>query len=99
MDLQHKVAHLNKVAEVLLNLNNSDPENRRLARYEYSKMNLTSAIKLEQVEKEIKENQEQMNTTIDEYEYGVIRLEELVNILGDSKLYNIYNLEEGIKSI
>lgn len=99
MDLQDKVAHLNKVAEVLLNLNNSDPENRRLVRSEYSKMNLTSAIKLEQVEKEIKENQEQMNTTIDEYEYGVIRLEKLVNILGDSKLYNIYNLEEGIKSI
>lgn len=99
MDLQDKVAHLNKVAEVLLNLNNSDPENRRLVRYEYSKMNLTSAIKLEQVEKEIKENQEQMNTTIDEYEYRVIRLEKLVNILGDSKLYNIYNLEEGIKSI
>lgn len=99
MDLQDKVAHLNKVAEVLLNLNNSDPENRRLVRSEYSKMNLTSAIKLEQVEKEIKENQEQMNTTIDEYEYGVIRLEKLVNILGDSKLYNIYNLEEGIKSL
>ncbi len=52
-ELQDKVAYLNKVAEVLLNLNNSDSENRRLARYDYAKMNLTSAIKLEQVEKEI----------------------------------------------
>lgn len=56
-------------------------------------------LEISPIEKEIKENQEQMNTTIDEYEYGVIRLEKLVNILGDSKLYNIYNLEEGIKSI
>lgn len=54
-------------------------------------------LEISPIEKEIKENQEQMNTTIDEY--GVIRLEKLVNIFGDSKLYNIYNLEEGIKSI
>ena len=46
IDLQDKVAHLNKVAEVLINLNNSYPENRRLAKYDYAKMNLTSDIKL-----------------------------------------------------
>ncbi|KIS06403.1 ORF4 relaxase [Streptococcus equi subsp. zooepidemicus Sz16] len=45
-DLQDKVNHLNKVAEVLLNLNNFDTENRRMAKYDYAKMNLTSAIKL-----------------------------------------------------
>ncbi|HEM5236673.1 TPA: lantibiotic (srt) production protein, partial [Streptococcus suis] len=39
------------VAEVLLNLDNNDIENRRLAKYDYAKMNLTAAIKLEQVEK------------------------------------------------
>lgn len=87
-DLQDKVAHLNKVAEVLLNLDSSDPENRRLARYDYGKMNLTPAIKLEKVEKEIENCQKQMNEYIDEYEHHVRRLEKLVNTINfaiDSK--------------
>ncbi|HGA1494360.1 TPA: SAG1250 family conjugative relaxase [Streptococcus suis] len=83
-DLQDKVAYLNKVAEVLLNLNNSDPENRRLARYDYAKMNLTPAIKLEEVEKEISENQDTMTKWIDDYEYKVRRLEILVQTLSHS---------------
>ena len=83
-DLQDKVAYLNKVAEVLLNLNNSDPENRRLARYDYAKMNLTPAIKLEEVEKEISENQDTMNEWIDDYEYKVRRLEILIQTLSHS---------------
>ncbi|HEL2383528.1 TPA: relaxase/mobilization nuclease domain-containing protein [Streptococcus suis] len=83
-DLQDKIAHLNKVAEVLLNLNNSDPENRRLARYDYAKMNLTPAIKLEEVEKEISENQDTMTKWIDDYEYKVRRLEILVQTLSHS---------------
>ncbi|VTS17060.1 SAG1250 family conjugative relaxase [Streptococcus pseudoporcinus] len=82
-DLQDKVAHLNKVAEVLLNLNNSDPENRRLARYDYAKMNLTSAIKLKQVEKEISENQNSLTKWIDDYEYKVRRLEAFVKTIGE----------------
>ncbi|HGA1267317.1 TPA: SAG1250 family conjugative relaxase, partial [Streptococcus suis] len=52
-EIQEHIDHLNKVAEVLLNLDNNDIENRRLAKYDYAKMNLTAAIKLEQVEKEI----------------------------------------------
>lgn len=54
-DYQDKLAYLNKVAEVLLNLDNADPENRRLARYDYAKMNLTAAITLEHLEKKYKE--------------------------------------------
>ncbi|MFA9494010.1 SAG1250 family conjugative relaxase [Streptococcus sp. E17BB] len=80
-ELQDKVAHLNKVAEVLLNLNNSDPENRRLARYDYGKMNLTPDIKLEQVEKEIGDNQDSLTKWIDDYEYKVRRLEALVQTI------------------
>lgn len=83
-DLQDKVAYLNKVAEVLLNLNNSDPENRRLARYDYAKMNLIPAIKLEEVEKEISENQDTMTKWIDDYEYKVRRLEILIQTLSHS---------------
>ncbi|MEG3306964.1 relaxase [Streptococcus suis] len=88
-ELQDKVAHLNKVAEVLLNLNNSDLENRRLARYDYAKMNLTPDIKLEQVEKEIEDIQDQMNVAIDDYEYRVRRLENFGEILSNRKSVKI----------
>lgn len=83
-DLQDKVAYLNKVAEVLINLNNFDSENRRLARYDYAKMNLTAAITLEQVEEEIEKNQKSMTKWIDDYEYKVRKLEVLLQTLSHS---------------
>ncbi|MCK4026153.1 SAG1250 family conjugative relaxase [Streptococcus iners] len=98
-ELQDKVAHLNKVAEVLLNLNNSDPENRRLARYDYGKMNLTPAIKLKQVEKEIEENQNSLTKWIDDYDYKVRRLENFVSILDNTRNQNITKLKQEIKLI
>ncbi|MBO4107942.1 SAG1250 family conjugative relaxase [Streptococcus suis] len=98
-DYQDKLAYLNKVAEVLLNLNNADPENRRLARYDYAKMNLTSAIKLEQVEKEIAENQNSMTKWIDDYEYEIRRLEKFINILDNTRNQNITKLKQETKSI
>lgn len=98
-ELQDKVAHLNKVAEVLLNLNNSDPENRRLARYDYAKMNLTSAIKLKQVEKEIEENQNSLTKWIDDYDYKVRRLENFVSILDNTRNQNITKLKQETKLI
>ncbi|KAA0967510.1 lantibiotic streptin [Streptococcus cristatus] len=48
----------------------------------FAKMNLTSAIKLEQVEKAIEENQRFMTKWIDDYEYKVRRLENFINIKG-----------------
>lgn len=98
-DLQDKVAHLNKVAEVLINLNNSDPKNRRLAKYDYAKMNMTPAIKMEQVEKEIEENQKSMMKWIDDYEYKIRRMENFINILDNTRRQNITNLEQENKSI
>lgn len=98
-DYQDKLAYLNKVAEVLLNLNNSDSENRRLARYDYAKMNLTPAIKLEEVEKEISENQDTMTKWIDDYEYKVRRLENFVSILDNTRNQNITKLKQEIKLI
>lgn len=98
-DYRDKLAYLNKVAEVLLNLNNADPENRRLARYDYAKMNLTSAIKLEQVEKEIAENQNSMTKWIDDYEYEIRRLEKFINILDNTRNQNITKLKQETKSI
>lgn len=87
-DLQDKVAYLNKVAEVLINLNNSDSENRRLARYDYARMNLTAAITLEQVEEEIEKNQKSMTKWIDDYEYKVRKLEVLLQTLNHSLDYS-----------
>lgn len=97
--MQDKVTHLNKVAEVLINLNNSAPENRRLAKYDYAKMNLTSDIKLEQVEKEIEENQRFMTKWIDDYEYKVRRLENFTNILDNIRNQNVTKLERETKSV
>ncbi|HEL1934602.1 TPA: SAG1250 family conjugative relaxase [Streptococcus suis] len=98
-DYQDKLAYLNKVAEVLLNLNNADPESRRLARYDYAKMNLTPAIKLEQVEKEIAENQNSMTKWIDDYEYEIRRLEKFINILDNTRNQDITKLKQETKSI
>ncbi|RKV98593.1 MAG: lantibiotic (srt) production protein [Streptococcus sp.] len=82
-ELQDQIAHLNKVAEVLINLNNNDIENRRLARYDYAKMNLTAAIKLEGVEKEISQSQQSLTDLIDKYEYKVRRLEAFVGAIDE----------------
>ncbi|HGA1263442.1 TPA: SAG1250 family conjugative relaxase [Streptococcus suis] len=81
-EIQEHIDHLNKVAEVLLNLDNNDIENRRLAKYDYAKMNLTAAIKLEQVEKEIEIYQIKLDKSIDDYEY-LMRLEKFVKILNE----------------
>lgn len=74
-ELQDYIAHLNKVAEILLNMNNNDMENRCLVRYDYAKMNLTAAIELEHVEQEISRSQQSLTDIIDRYEYKVRILE------------------------
>lgn len=73
------------MAEVLLNLNNVDPENRRLARYDYAKMNLTAAITLEQVGQEVNQCQQEFGKVIDDYEQEVRRLEKFVSTLDNSE--------------
>ncbi|MFA9414569.1 SAG1250 family conjugative relaxase [Streptococcus sp. E29BA] len=84
-DYQDKLAYLNKVAEVLLNLNNADPENRRLARYDYAKINLTGVTTLEDVAHEIKHCQEELGKLIDDYEYEVRRVEKFMKSIDRMK--------------
>ncbi|MGZ7230699.1 helical hairpin domain-containing protein, partial [Streptococcus pyogenes] len=43
-----KYATLNKMAEVLINLKSDDPNSRKLARYDFSKLNMTESISIEQ---------------------------------------------------
>ena len=62
-------------------------------------MNLTPAIKLEQLEKEIEENQNSLIKWIDDYEYKVRRLENFVSILDNTRNQNITKLKQEIKLI
>ncbi|HEM4071793.1 TPA: relaxase/mobilization nuclease domain-containing protein [Streptococcus suis] len=76
-----KIATLNKMAEVLINLKSDNPNSRKLARYDFSKLNLTESITLEQVTEEIKLLQEKFSLYLDEYEGLVSRIERFVKIL------------------
>ncbi|MGC6569374.1 SAG1250 family conjugative relaxase [Streptococcus sp. VTCC 12886] len=80
-----KIATLNKMAEVLINLKRDNPNSRKLARYDFSKLNLTESITLEQVTEEIKVLQEELGYYLDEYEGLTRRLETLVKILSTKK--------------
>ncbi|MDU5663951.1 SAG1250 family conjugative relaxase [Streptococcus vestibularis] len=80
-ELNDKTATLNKMAEVLINLKSHDSERRRLARYEFSKLNLTDSVTLEQIEREISNNQDQLSQLLDHYEEAVRKLETFVAVL------------------
>ncbi|MFZ2460870.1 MAG: SAG1250 family conjugative relaxase [Streptococcus infantarius] len=80
-----KIATLNKMAEVLINLKSDNPNSRKLARYDFSKLNLTESITLEQVTEEIKVLQEELGYYLDQYEGLTRRLETLVKILSTKK--------------
>ncbi|EME3181991.1 SAG1250 family conjugative relaxase [Streptococcus suis] len=81
LELNDKTATLNKIAEVLINLKSHESERRRLARYEFSKLNLIEGITLEQIEREILENQDQLSRLFDNYEEAVRKLESFVEVL------------------
>lgn len=76
-----KIATLNKMAEVLINLKSEDPNSRKLARYDFSKMNLTESITVEQVTEEIRVLQEELGYYLDGYEGLAKRLEKFVKVL------------------
>lgn len=80
-ELNDKTATLNKMVEVLVNLKSHDIERRRLVRYEFSKLNLTDSVTLEQIEQEILENQDQVSQLLDNYEEAVRKLETFVEVL------------------
>lgn len=76
-----KIATLNKIAEVLINLKSDEPISRKLAKYDFSKFNLTESITLEQVNDEIRVLQEELGHYLDEYEGLARRLEMFVSLL------------------
>ncbi|EFV96813.1 relaxase/mobilization nuclease domain protein [Streptococcus agalactiae ATCC 13813] len=76
-----KIATLNKMAEVFINLKGAELSSQKLARYDFSKLNLTESISLEQVNKEIGVLQEELGHYLDEYEGLARRLERFVKVL------------------
>ena len=84
-----KIATLNKMAEVLMNLNSEDPSSRKLARYDFSKLNLTESITLEQVTEDIKVLQEELGHYLDEYEGLARKLETFVKLLNTGRGFNV----------
>jgi len=80
-----KIATLNKMAEVLINLKSDEPSSRKLAKYDFSKLNLTESTSLENVTEEIRVLQEELGHYLDEYEELARRLETFVKILNTNK--------------
>lgn len=76
-----KNATLNKMAEVLINLKSDDPNSRKLARYDFSKLNMTGSISIEQVNKEIVMVQQDFKLYVNDYEKSTKRLEKFLKIL------------------
>lgn len=80
-----KIATLNKMAEVFINLKGAELSSQKLARYDFSKLNLTESISLEQVNEEIGVLQEELGHYLDEYEGLARRLERFVKVLNARK--------------
>ena len=86
--INEKIANLNKMAEVLINLKSEDVSSRKLARHDFSKLNLTESTSLEQVTEEIRALQEELGHHIGEYERLIKRLETFVKMLNTGKGFN-----------
>ena len=87
--INEKIATLNKMAEVLINLKSEDTISRRLARYDFSKLNLTESIIVEQVTEEIRVLQEELGYYLDEYEGLARKLETFVKLLNTGREFNV----------
>lgn len=80
-ETQEKIATLNKMAEVFINLKSEDHESKKLAKYDFSKMNMTESITLDQLNKDILIMQQEFDKEIDEYEGLARKLETFVKVL------------------
>ena len=84
--INEKIANLNKMAEVLINLKSEDVSSRKLARYDFSKLNLPESTSLEQINAEFLRLQKELTTFLEEYENIIKRLEIFVKVLNRKEL-------------
>lgn len=80
-ETQEKIAILNKMAEVFINLKSDNQESRKLAKYDFIKLNLSESATLEKVNQDMIKLQEQFSHYLNDYEDLVRRLETYVEIL------------------
>ena len=91
--INEKIANLNKMAEVLINLKSEDVSSRKLARYDFSKLNLTESTSLEQVTEEIRALQEELDHYLYDYESLIKNLEMFVKVLNDKDFDKKFSIE------
>ena len=91
--INEKIANLNKMAEVLINLKSEDVSSRKLARYDFSKLNLPESITVEQVREEIRAFQEELDHYLYEYESLIKNLEMFVKVLNDKDFDKKFSIE------
>jgi len=91
--INEKIANLNKMAEVLINLKSEDVSSRKLARYDFSKLNLPESITVEQVSEEIRAFKEELNHYLYEYENLIKNLEMFVKVLNDKDFDKKFSIE------
>lgn len=80
-ETQEKIAILNKMAEVFINMKSDNQESRKLARYDFAKLNLSESATLEKVNQDMIKLQEQFSHYLNDYEDLIRRLETYVEIL------------------
>ena len=81
-ETQEKIATLNKMAEVLINLKSEDHETRKLAKYDFAQMNMTESITLDRLNTDILKLQQELGN---EYEEIARRLDSFVKIINTNK--------------
>ena len=84
-ETQEKIATLNKMAEVLINLKSEDHETRKLAKYDFAQMNMTESITLDLLNTDILKLQQELGNEINEYEEIARRLDSFVKIINTNK--------------
>ena len=90
--INEKIANLNKMAEVLINLKSEDVSSRKLARYDFLKLNLPESITVEQVSEEIRAFQGELDHYLYEYE-SLKNLEMFVKVLNDKDFDKKFSIE------
>ena len=84
-ETQEKIATLNKMAEVLINLKSEDHETRKLAKYDFAQMNMTESITLDRLNTDILKLQQELGNEINKYEEIARRLDLFVKIINTNK--------------
>ncbi len=84
-ETQEKIATLNKMVEVLINLKSEDHETRKLAKYDFAQMNMTESITLDRLNTDILKLQQELGNEINEYEEIARRQDSFVKIINTNK--------------